>query len=113
MKLEMFFDNFDQLADTPNAVARLRELVLQLAVSGKLVDQKPAEGDADELLREIATARVAQGRVKQNGGVAENQITESDCWHDVPVSWRWVRLGAIGEIVGGGTPRTDHHAAWS
>ena len=35
MKLETFFEKFDQLADGPNAVAKMRGLVLQLAVQGK------------------------------------------------------------------------------
>ena len=36
MKLETFFEKFDQFADAPNAVAKMRELVLQLGVTGKL-----------------------------------------------------------------------------
>ena len=39
MKLETFFEKFDQFADAPDAVAKMRELVLQLAVQGKLVEQ--------------------------------------------------------------------------
>ena len=37
MKLERFIEKFEQFADAPNAVAKMRELVLQLAVTGKLV----------------------------------------------------------------------------
>ena len=40
MKLETFFEKFDQFADAPDAVAKMRELVLQLAVQGKA---RPAE----------------------------------------------------------------------
>ncbi len=39
MTLETFFDKFDQFADAPNAVAKMRALVLELAVRGKLVEQ--------------------------------------------------------------------------
>ena len=39
MTFETFFDKFDQFADAPNVVAKLRELVLSLAVQGKLVIQ--------------------------------------------------------------------------
>ena len=39
MNLETFFEKFDQFADAPNAVARMRELVLELAVQGSLVDK--------------------------------------------------------------------------
>ena len=34
MKLETFFEKFDLFADAPDAVAKMRELVLQLAVQG-------------------------------------------------------------------------------
>jgi type I restriction enzyme S subunit len=40
MRLETFFEKFDQLADAPNAVGRMRELVLELAVRGKLSEQR-------------------------------------------------------------------------
>jgi len=38
MTPETFFEKFDQFADSPNAVAKMRELVLQMAVRGKLVE---------------------------------------------------------------------------
>ena len=43
MKLETFFEKFDQFADAPDAVAKMRELVLQLAVRGGLVRQDSAK----------------------------------------------------------------------
>jgi type I restriction enzyme S subunit len=36
MNLETFFEKFDQFADAPRAVAKMRELVLELAVRGRL-----------------------------------------------------------------------------
>ena len=43
MKLETFFNKFDELANTPNGVKQLRELVMQLAVEGGLVPHSAAE----------------------------------------------------------------------
>jgi len=60
MKLETFFNKFDQFADAPNAVAKMRELVLQLAVQGLIVPQSAAEGCADDLLARIATRNSAE-----------------------------------------------------
>lgn len=42
MTANTFFEKFDLFADAPNAVAKMRELVLQLAVQGKLIDQVPS-----------------------------------------------------------------------
>ena len=57
MKLETFFEKFDQFAEAPNAVAKMRELVLGLAVRGKLVEQNPNDEPASELLKQIYAAK--------------------------------------------------------
>ena len=41
MNLQTFFSNFELFADAPNGVQKLRELILQLAVQGKLVRKIP------------------------------------------------------------------------
>jgi type I restriction enzyme S subunit len=56
MTLETFFEKFDQFADTPDAVAKIRELVLELAATGKLCHNDSVEwkegvlGDVIELI---------------------------------------------------------------
>lgn len=40
MKLVTFFEKFALFADAPNAVAKMRELVLELAVRGRLLRRK-------------------------------------------------------------------------
>ena len=110
MKLETFFDKFELFADAPDAVAKMRELVLQLAVRGKLVAQHPAEGDADSLIDAMSAARKPRYKGKVNTSASIEVLTESERWFDVPRSWRWVRLGDVGEIVGGGTPQSTNSA---
>lgn len=104
MKLETFLEKFDRFADAPGAVEKMRELVLGLAVRGRLVKQSPSEGDAASLLETLLDARnkgELRKSINEPGTVA---LTEVEGWHQVPASWRWVRLEAVGEIVGGGTP---------
>ena len=53
MKLETFFESFAPLADAPNSVQKLRELILQLAVQGKLVSQDAHDEPTAVLLAKI------------------------------------------------------------
>jgi type I restriction enzyme S subunit len=53
MKLETFFKHFDLLAEAPNGVQKLRELILDLAVRGKLVPQDKNDEPAAVLLERI------------------------------------------------------------
>jgi len=55
MNLETFFKKFDLFADAPNAVAKMRELVLDLAIQGKLVERRSSEGDGHTLLKKLGT----------------------------------------------------------
>ena len=43
MTLETFFEKFDLFADAPNAVAKMRELVLELALRGRLFTNHPTD----------------------------------------------------------------------
>jgi Restriction endonuclease S subunits len=108
MNLETFFERFDLFADAPNAVAKMRELILQLAVRGKLVHQDPDEGNVDSLVESIAAAHKKNGHSGSAEAVDVVELPDAEGWHQVPNSWRWVRLGFIGKIVGGGTPRSQN-----
>jgi type I restriction enzyme S subunit len=78
---------FDVLAEAPDGVKRLRELVLRLAVRGRLVPQDPAEEPATSLLARIVSSR--------RMGHAPNPATPCDQPFDVPTSWAWVTFGEI------------------
>ena len=51
--LNTFFNNFELLADVPNGMQKLRELILQLAIQGKLGTQNPKDESAAVLLEKI------------------------------------------------------------
>ncbi len=53
MKVDTFFQNFELLTDAPNAVAKLPELIWQLAVQGELVRQDFNDESASILLKKI------------------------------------------------------------
>jgi type I restriction enzyme S subunit len=93
----MLLSNLNLLATAPGGVARLRELILTLAVQGKLVPQDPKDEPASELLKKIRTEKdrlIAEGKIKRDKPLAE--IAEEEKPFDLPAGWEWVRLGDIG-----------------
>ncbi|AST67775.1 restriction endonuclease [Kosakonia cowanii] len=95
-------------------IKKLRELILELAVRGKLVPQNPNDEPASELLKRIAAEKaelVKQGKIKKQKPLPE--ISEDEKPFELPVGWEWVTLATIGEIVGGGTPTSDNPQYWS
>nr|WP_238360502.1 hypothetical protein [Pseudomonas aeruginosa] len=59
-------DNLPLLAGAPNGTKKLRELILELAVRGKLVPQDPNDEPASELLKRIAEEKarlVSEGKL--------------------------------------------------
>ncbi|CAI1517557.1 Type I restriction enzyme EcoKI specificity protein [Serratia quinivorans] len=77
-------------------IKKLRELILELAVRGKLVPQDPNDEPASELLKRIAAEKaelVKQGKIKKQKPLPE--ISEHEKPFELPVGWEWVRLGYI------------------
>ena len=73
----------------------LKNSILQLAIQGKLVEQRPEEGTAEELYRQIQAekqALIKAGKLKKEKPLPE--ITEDEIPFEIPESWKWVRLGS-------------------
>ena len=74
----------------------LKNSILQLAIQGKLVEQRPEEGTAEELFAQIQEERqrlIAGKKIKKEKPLPE--ITEDEKPFDIPESWMWVRFGDI------------------
>lgn len=102
MKLETFFEKFDQFADAPGAVAQMRELVLHLAVHGNLVSQSAADEPATELLkrsRAEMAKRMAARQAKQEKPA--EPISDDEATFSLPVGWTWCRLVDAGQFING------------
>ena len=92
----MLLSNMELLATAPGGVAKLRELILTLAVQGKLVPQDPADEPASVLLQKIRAEKdrlIAEGKIKRDKPLAE--IAEEEKPFELPAGWEWVRLGDI------------------
>ena len=92
---------FDRLAQAPGGVARLRELILSLAVQGRLVAQSERDEPVAVVLQEIQLAK---------GGALPRRRSRATDTGDAPIApfalpdtWDWVRLGEVTDISGGVT----------
>ncbi|EPB9885834.1 restriction endonuclease subunit S [Yersinia enterocolitica] len=77
-------------------IRKLRELILELAVRGKLVPQDPNDEPASELLKRISAEKaelVKQGKIKKQKPLPE--ISEDEKPFELPVGWEWVRLPEV------------------
>jgi type I restriction enzyme, S subunit len=86
-------------------IKKLRELILELAVRGKLVPQDPSDEPASVLLERIAAEKarlVKEGEIKKPKTWPE--ISEEEKPFGLPEGWEWVKLGDIGYDHGQKTP---------
>ncbi len=105
MTVETFFTNFGHLADAPNGVQKLRELILQLAVQGKLVPQDAEDEPASVFLERIRAEKESLLREKKTrASKTLPEITVDEAFYPLPKGWEWVRLGELGETQTGTTP---------
>ena len=85
----------------------MKKSILQLAMQGKLVEQRPEEGTADEQCEQIVAEKaqlIKDGKIKKEKPLPE--ITEDEIPFEIPASWKWVRLSAICEKIGSGSTPT-------
>ena len=100
----------------------LKNSILQLAIQGKLVEQRAEEGTGKELLEKIFAEKNAEGAkgkgekshaksaksAKVGSCVSREEIPDDEKPFDIPESWEWVRLGEIGTLTrGSGIKRTE------
>jgi len=109
---ERFLEQFGHLAEAPNGIAKRRELILQLAVRGKLVPQDPNDEPASVLLEKIRAEKerlVAARKLNKTERLAA--VMPDAVPFELPRGWEWIRLGSITLKIGSGsTPRGGKNA---
>ena len=87
----------------------LKNSLLQMAIEGKLVDQRAEDGNARDLLKEIQAEKaklIAEKKIKKEKPLPE--ISEDEIPFEIPDNWVWCKLGAIGYLErGSGIKRAD------
>jgi type I restriction enzyme S subunit len=103
MNSERLLAHYASIADAPDAVARLRCFILDLAVRGKLVPQNPEDEPASELLKRIAAVECSSRRHHQ-----WPEIDRSEVLDDLPSGWSAAPLIALGSwAIGAGFPKSE------
>lgn len=100
-------ENLPLLADASNGIKKLRELILGLAVRGKLVPQDASEEPASELLKRITEEKARLGNLKKQKPLTH--IDGDEAPFDLPKSWQWARLGDLSELITSGSRDWAQH----
>lgn len=86
-KLEQFNAKFSE---------DMKKSILQYAIQGKLVEQRPEDGTGEELYQQIQVEKqrlIAEKKIKKEKPLAE--ISEDEIPFDIPENWKWIRVGEI------------------
>lgn len=90
----------------------MKKSILQMAMQGKLVEQRPEEGTADELYERIIVEKaqlVKEGKIKKDKRTIDRIVKEEDIPFEIPENWKWVYLGTILNKLTDGTHRTPKY----
>src|SRR3546814_20800545 len=101
MNAEQLLTHYERIADAPDAVAKLRRLVLDLAVRGKLIEQDVSDGSASDALSKIPATGVGK---QTKGRLAASRSTPvGNVPFAIPSSWAWVRFSTLADFSSGRT----------
>ncbi len=78
----------------------MQKSILQMAIQGKLVEQRPEEGTGEELYKQIQSEKknlAKKGEVYRDKEI--NSIKDNELPFDIPDSWIWCRLGALTKAI--------------
>ncbi|MBA3035807.1 MAG: restriction endonuclease subunit S [Desulfobacterium sp.] len=109
-QLYLLQKHFDTAMESPDGIKKLRELILTLAMHGKLVKQDSKDQPASKLLKEIQAEKerlIKEGKIKKQKELPP--IKPEEVPYEVPEGWEWVRLSEIVDVGTGSTPTTTNH----
>ena len=108
-------DTIDTLqAQYADNLTALKAKLIDAAIQGKLTEQLPEDGTADELyekIQEEKQALIKAGMIKKEKSLPE--IREDEIPFEIPKSWKWVRFSDLYSLSNGvasrGTPGGRPH----
>jgi type I restriction enzyme S subunit len=109
MNADELLSLFDRVSEAPDALAKLRRFVLDLAVRGKLVERDVREEPVSELISALNLGRRSKAK---KAAPTIGPILERELPFGVPSNWIWLRLEEIGSLSGGMTPSKSRRDYW-
>ena len=88
----------------------MKKSILQYAIMGKLVEQRPEEGSAEDLYKQIQEEKsklIKEGKIKKEKPLAD--ITEDEIPFDIPENWKWMKLGECINLLSGQDLTADRY----
>jgi type I restriction enzyme S subunit len=101
MRLETFFEKFEMFADGPHAVAKMRELLLDLAIQGRLVAQSRDDEPAFKQIERIAAIKSKTGRVAKVQAGQTGSPAPEESGTLVPKGWEKASLAELVTVLNG------------
>lgn len=108
MDTATFLDNFATIAEAPGGIDRLREMILNLAMRGQLVAQRPEDEPASDLLTRIQNAKRTQGLDQIRHQAAAAKVPPEGPY-ELPASWQWCRLDRFVHLEMGQSPASKYY----
>ena len=91
----------------------LRKKVIDLAIQGKLTQQLPEDGNAEDLYAQIQKKKaklIEVGKIKKEKPLSE---ISDEVPFEIPKNWKWIRFNELGVFGGGKTPSMSNSAFWT
>ena len=96
MNAQSFLENFGHLANAPDGVEKLRELLLCLAMQGRLVNRMTKIRQSKLCLRLIENEKLNIDAGESNNKHPKDSADQSTRDpHEIPIGWKWVRFGNL------------------
>jgi len=95
MNSELLIAHFNRISDAPDAIPRLRQFILDLAVRGKLIDQDSNDTPVVELLLQNDQARQVISKEDRRADADRQSLWSSARLWNIPTSWRWCALADL------------------
>lgn len=92
-------------------LATLKSKIIDAGIQGKLTEQLPEDGTAEDLYQQIQQEKLAlekAGKIKKAKPLPP--ISDEEKPFDIPENWKWVRIGNIGSWSAGSTPARNNPA---